>query len=80
MVLAQRQKCRSMEQNRKPRDKSMHIWTPSCFFEVYIYLKCIHHYSKFQTLNRNNIKHSKNGDNDNNVDQIYESCNGGNIK
>ena len=28
MVLAQRQKCRSMEQNRKPRDKSTHIWTP----------------------------------------------------
>ena len=29
MVLAQRQKYRSMEQNRKPRDKSMHLWTPS---------------------------------------------------
>ena len=28
MALAQRQKYRSMEQNRKPRDKSMHIWTP----------------------------------------------------
>ena len=28
MVLAQRQKCRSMEQNRKPRDKSTHLWTP----------------------------------------------------
>ena len=28
MVQAQRQKYRSMEQNRKPRDKSMHIWTP----------------------------------------------------
>ena len=28
MVLAQRQKYRSMEQNRKPRDKSTHIWTP----------------------------------------------------
>jgi len=28
MVLAQRQKYRSMEQNRKPRDKSRHIWTP----------------------------------------------------
>ena len=28
MVLTQRQKYRSMEQNRKPRDKSMHIWTP----------------------------------------------------
>jgi len=26
MVLAQRQKYRSMEQNRKPRDKSMHLW------------------------------------------------------
>ena len=28
MVLAQRQKYRSMEQNRKPRDKSTHVWTP----------------------------------------------------
>jgi len=28
MVLAQRQKYRSIEQNRKPRDKSMHQWTP----------------------------------------------------
>ena len=29
IVLAQRQKYRSMEQNRKPRDKSMQLWTPS---------------------------------------------------
>ena len=28
MVLAQRQKYWSIEQNRKPRDKSTHIWTP----------------------------------------------------
>ena len=28
VVLAQRQKYRSMEQNRKPRDKSTHVWTP----------------------------------------------------
>ena len=28
MVLAQRQTYRSMEQNRKPRDKSTHLWTP----------------------------------------------------
>ena len=28
MALAQRQTYRSMEQNRKPRDKSTHIWTP----------------------------------------------------
>ena len=28
MVLAQRQKYRSMEQNRKLRDESMHLWTP----------------------------------------------------
>ena len=28
MVLAQRQKYRSMEQNRKPRDKPMHLWSP----------------------------------------------------
>ena len=27
-LLAQRQKYRSMEQNRKPRDKSIHLWTP----------------------------------------------------
>ena len=26
--LAQRQKYRSMEQNRKPRDKFMYLWTP----------------------------------------------------
>ena len=28
MVLAQRQKYRSMEQNRKSRDKSTHLWSP----------------------------------------------------
>ena len=28
IVLAQRQKYRSMGQNRKPRDKSTHLWTP----------------------------------------------------
>ena len=28
MVLAERQKYRSMEQNRKPRYKSTHLWTP----------------------------------------------------
>ena len=28
MVLAQRQEYRSMEQNRMPKDKSMHLWTP----------------------------------------------------
>ena len=28
MVLTQRQKYRSMEQNWKPRDKSTHLWTP----------------------------------------------------
>ena len=28
MVLAGTQKHRSMEQNRKPRDKSMYLWTP----------------------------------------------------
>ena len=28
IILAQRQKYRSMEQNRKPRDKSMYLWTP----------------------------------------------------
>ena len=28
MVLAQRQKYRSLKQNRKPRDKSTHLWTP----------------------------------------------------
>ena len=28
MVLAQKQKHRSMEQERKPRDKLTHIWSP----------------------------------------------------
>ena len=28
MVLAQNQKYRSMEQDRKPRDKPTHIWSP----------------------------------------------------
>ena len=28
MVLAQKQKYRSIEQDRKPRDKPMHIWSP----------------------------------------------------
>ena len=28
VVQAQKQKYRSMEQDRKPRDKSMHIWSP----------------------------------------------------
>ena len=28
MVLAQRQTYRSMEQNRKPGDKTTHLWTP----------------------------------------------------
>ena len=29
MVLAQRQKYRSMEQNRKRRDKAMNLWPPN---------------------------------------------------
>ena len=28
MILAQKQKYSSMEQDRKPRDKPMHIWSP----------------------------------------------------
>ena len=28
MVLAQKQKYRTMEQDRKPRDKPTHIWSP----------------------------------------------------
>ena len=28
MVLAQNQKCRPMEQDRKPRNKPMHLWVP----------------------------------------------------
>ena len=28
MILAQKQKYRSMERDRKPRDKPMHIWSP----------------------------------------------------
>ena len=37
MVLAQRQKYRSMEQNRKPRDKSTHMGTLSLTKEARIY-------------------------------------------
>ena len=29
MVLAQKQKYRSMEQDRKPRDKPKHLWSPN---------------------------------------------------
>ena len=35
MVLAQRQKYRLMEQNRKPRDKSTHLWTPYLWQRIY---------------------------------------------
>ena len=28
MILAQKQKYRSMEQDRKPRDKPTHVWSP----------------------------------------------------
>ena len=35
MVLAQRQKYKSMEQNRKPRDKSTHLWTAYLCQEIY---------------------------------------------
>ena len=37
MVLAQRQIYRSMDQNRKPRDKSMSIWSPYLRQEARIY-------------------------------------------
>ena len=37
MVLAQRHKYRSMEQNRKPRDKSTHLWTPYFDKEARLY-------------------------------------------
>ena len=37
MVLAQRQKYRSVEQNRKPRDKSKHMDTLSLTKEARIY-------------------------------------------
>ena len=37
MVLAQKQKYRSMEQDRKPRDKPTHIWSPSLINEARIY-------------------------------------------
>ena len=36
MVLAQRQKYRSMEQNRKPRNKPMHIWTPYLWWVCFL--------------------------------------------
>ena len=35
MVLAQKQKSRSMEQNRKPRDKSTHLWTSYLQQKIY---------------------------------------------
>ena len=31
MVLAQKQKYRPMEKDRKPRNKPMHLWVPYCF-------------------------------------------------
>ena len=37
MILAQRQKCRSMKQNRKPRDKFMYLWTLYLTKEAKIY-------------------------------------------
>ena len=37
MVLAQRQKYRSMEQNRKHRDKSTYLWTPYLRQNIRIY-------------------------------------------
>ena len=37
IILAQRQKYGSMEQNRKPRDKSTHLWTPYLTKEARIY-------------------------------------------
>ena len=38
VVLAQRQKYRSMEQNRKPRDKFTYLWTPSYSFFPFIFI------------------------------------------
>ena len=35
MVLVQRKKYRSMEQNRKPRDKSMHLWRHIFYKGIY---------------------------------------------
>ena len=37
MVLAQRQKYRSMEQDRKLRNKFMHVWVPYLTKETRIY-------------------------------------------
>ena len=37
MVLTQKQKYRSIEQDRKPRDKPTHIWSPSLIKEARIY-------------------------------------------
>ena len=38
MVLAQRQKYRSMEQNRKPRDKHMHLGSPNLWQRRHKYI------------------------------------------
>ena len=37
MVPAQKQKYRSMEQDRKPRDKLTHIWSPYLLKETRVY-------------------------------------------
>ena len=37
MVLAQKQKYRSMEQDRKPRNKATHLWSISITKEVRLY-------------------------------------------
>ena len=39
MVLAQRQKHRSMEQDRKPRDKPTHLWSTNMTKEARIYME-----------------------------------------
>ena len=37
MVLAQKQKYRSMEQDRKPRDKPTHVWSPNLWQRGQVY-------------------------------------------
>ena len=46
--MAQRQKYRSLKQNRKPRDKSMHLWTPvGIFWWCKIGIKLVHFQYKY---------------------------------
>ena len=52
MVLAQRQKYRSVEQNRKPRDKCTHLWTPYLWQRA-THFSIAYHHSKVESADNN---------------------------